>query len=419
MDPLSLLGPVALGALLGAAAGLVPGLHANTAVLLLAALSPGAPGLAVLLVALAVVHNLVSILPATYLGVPGEDANLAMLPAHRMLHQRQARAAVQVATRAALAATALGILLALPLKWVWAEPGRAGRALQAFLPWLLGAIPLWLVWGERHRGARGMAASSLVLLLSGLAGVLASATHPTPILPIPATPLAPLLSGLFGGAGLLVSALTSDPQPGQDAPPRRAPSLVRRSIRASTVLGVLASAATVPLPGVTPAIVASTLPRVRGDDPRPTLATLSAVGATQPLFAFLLLWLTGQARTGLALAVQAAAPVEPWTVGRPPDLLLDLVMAWLGAALLGIAIVAVLDGPVARHLPRLPPRPLCAAALAVLVGVTFLLSGWIGLAVFAAAAAVGLLPLSFGVRRVHLTGALLAPILLSQGGFTG
>ena len=43
-----------------------------------------------------------------------------------------------------------------------------------------------------------------------------------------------------------------------------------------------------------------------------------------------------------------------------------------------------------------------------------MLSGWTGLLLYAACALLGLVPVVLGLRRIHLTGALLVPATLAQ-----
>jgi putative membrane protein len=55
---------------------------------------------------------------------------------------------------------------------------------------------------------------------------------------------------------------------------------------------------------------------------------------------------------------------------------------------------------------------LSAGVLCLLVVVSYLLSGPVGVGVLGAAAAVGRIPVRFSARRAHLMGVLLGPIAL-------
>jgi putative membrane protein len=399
------LAAAALGTLLGCAAGLVPGLHANTLVSLL--LATGAPD-PVLLAGLAGSHALASALPSTYLGVPAEAGHLGILPAHRLLLEGRGREALRVATAATLGATLLAVLLLLPFKWLWAQPGNAARLLPWLLPGLLAMVPLWLAWQDRRKGWRAVAWGLAAFLLAGVLGLLAGRLHGEALLPMSPSPLGALLSGLFGGAGLLAAGLGGRALPAQD-PPRPPSRRSKLRMAGATAAGVLASGATALVPGATPALVASATPRTQ--DPGAALASLAAVGAAQPVFAVALLWLTGQARSGLALGIQAAGPVQAWTSGRAPTTMLAVLAAWLAAAAAGYAVARAVDAPLSRWLPRLPQAGLAWAGFGLLLALALLTAGGVGLLLFAAGTATGLLPLAAGARRVHLTGALLVPLL--------
>ncbi|HUR62788.1 MAG TPA: tripartite tricarboxylate transporter permease [Candidatus Thermoplasmatota archaeon] len=394
------------GIALGCAAGLVPGLHANTLVTLLLATRAAEP---VLLVSMAASHAMVAILPSTYLGIPAESGHLGVLPAHRLLLQGHAREALQVAAAATLGATVLAVGLLLPFKWFWVQPGNAAQVVPRLVPFLVVAVPFGLAWRERRKGWRACLWGLTAFALSGGLGLLAPRLHAQALLPMPASALGALLSGLFGGASLLSACLGDRPLPEQD-PPRRQARRTRVRIAVATAAGVLASAATALLPGATPALVASATPRTR--DPRAALASLAAVGAAQPVFAVALLWLNGQARSGLALGIEAGEPVQDWASGRPPSLLLGCLAAWLAAAAAGCLVARGLDRPVSAWLPRLPQAPLSAAGLGLLLVLSILVAGPIGSLLFLAGTVVGLVPLAAGVRRVHLIGALLVPVAL-------
>src|SRR5262249_4596539 len=61
---------ILLGTVAGCLYGLVPGLHANTAIAIAALVAPASPLLALALAAGTFAHLMVAILPATFVGVP-------------------------------------------------------------------------------------------------------------------------------------------------------------------------------------------------------------------------------------------------------------------------------------------------------------------------------------------------------------
>jgi len=418
MDTLTWALALAAGAVAGAVAGLVPGFHTNTLAALLLALAPTAGDWgAHALLAAAAAHAFVSILPSTYVGVPGEET-LSVLPAHRMLRQGRAREAVRVAADATLAATLAAVVLLLPFKWLLAEPARLLAMLDAAVVPILAAVILLLVLQERRKGLAAVGKAALCLLVAGALGTFAMTVQLTALVPIPATPLLPLLSGLFGAAGLIHSIATATAMPAE-VDDQRPPAKARLGVALATARGVAAAGWTAAMPGLTSAVGASVaMVGTRTQDDRSVIACMSAVGAAHQVFALAMLWLTLRARTGTSIALQDLVDVQRWDVGRPPTVLLLALATLVGAAALGHAATLALDRAGARRLARIDGRRLSAAALLVLVALVLILAGPLGLLLLGLSATVGLLPIAYGVRRVHLTGALIVPALLWRLGFT-
>ncbi|HUR24584.1 MAG TPA: tripartite tricarboxylate transporter permease [Candidatus Thermoplasmatota archaeon] len=421
MDALTAAGATAVGCLVGMATGLVPGLHVNTLCAVGLSLAPGmGPTLAVGLCAMAVAHGFASHLPSTYLGAPGEDTLLSAMPAHRMLLAGKGLDAVQVSLDGALAGLVLAVALLLPYKWVLGEPGGLLDALDGLMAWVLATVLVFLLARETRRGLRSFLWAVVVLALAAILGLVAGRIEVAALVPVPASALLPLLSGLFGAPALL-ETLRSHPEVPPQEPARPPPTAVRRRCRRGIVSGVLAAAMTSVLPGMTSAIAATAARAGASDraehDPRPVLATLGAIGLAQVVLAFGVLWLSLRARSGLAAAVQQVWAAEAWTLGAPPVALRWLLVAALGSGVVAHLGVAAMAGPVALWMGRASPRWLSASALAIVVALVALLSGLPGLAIFVTATAVGLVPAATGTSRIHLTGCLLVPVLFYRLGW--
>jgi len=413
---------LAAGAGAGGLCGLLPGFHTNTLAALLLALAPAAGEWgAMALLAAASAHAFVSILPSTYVGVPGEDSTLSVLPAHRLLAEGNGAQAVRIAADAVLAATVLAVLLLLPFKWLMEEPVRVLEVLDAAVPWILGGVLVLLLAQERRRGWTAVGAAIVCMGAAAGIGWMSNGMRLTALVPIPATPLLPLLSGLFGAAGLVHSLASGTRFPEQLPSAAPMARTVRRGIASACFRGVAAAGWTAALPGLTSAVGASVaLAGARSEerDPRRALACMNAVGAAHQVFALGMLWLTLRARTGTAIAVQDLVDVQEWQVGRPPEAMLAALAMVVAAAALGYVVTLRLDRATSHRLMRLDGRRVSMAALGFLALLVLALSGPTGLLLLCAAATVGLLPIAFGVRRVHLTAALIVPILLARFGFT-
>lgn len=416
---------IGLGAAAGFAAGLVPGLHTNTLCAVTLAALPQYPGLAVGVVAAAFAHLFAQCLPTTYLGVPDPDVALGLLPAHRLVMAGRGRDAIHAAAHATLGAVLACVALALPYKWLVAEPGRFAAWMKGATPWLLLALLAWLVVAERRKGVRAVAWALALVVLSGVLALVAGRLVASPWLGSAdagaAVGVGPVLAGLFGCAGLVVAL-----RRGACLPPQRPPASRRAPrLRGSLARAVPAALATSVVPGLASGVAAAfvAVPGRRRRNPdgaprpnssRPMLAAIAALNASHTTLALVLLWVTGATRTGLAVAVARLQPPTPWTPGHVPRDLAAVLAAAVAGAALGYVLLLAADGPAARLAHRLPARTTSAAALALVVGLEGAVSGPLGLAVLAVATLVGLLPHATGVRRVHLAGALAVPVIVAR-----
>lgn len=390
---------VAAGVALGSLSGLLPGLHVNALAALLAAVAPAAPGpphlVGVALLAAAVTHSFLDVVPALVVGVPDPALAMSALPGHRLVIEGRGREALRLSALGSAGAVCLAVPLALPVTALFA---RIYPTLRDSLPAVLAALVTALVATERGRTARlGAVACALG---SGALGAVVLSVEPGGPLGVSGT-LGPLFAGLFG-APVLVDALRGGEVPRQGDPAVRAHP---GGVAVAGGVGTLCGAAVGYLPGVSSGVAATlalgALPTDTGD--RAYVVATSAVNTANAVFALFALVALGDARTGVLVALNEA---------RLP-LNVPLYLAGVGvAAAVGATAVVPLGDRALSLARRLPYGHL---SLAVLVGLACLAWGFggvVGVGVFLVAAALGLVPPRVGCRRVHLMGALLVPLAL-------
>jgi putative membrane protein len=290
------------------------------------------------------------------------------------------------------------------------------KVVSRLLPRPKGYVTVEGRWVVRRRTLRSKLEALVVLALAGLLGFVVMNSYP-PLADIypgwGQSLLFPLLSGLFAFPALL-SAASAAPIPKQEASEDERPSLVPALI--GTFAGFLAGW----MPGVT-----STIGTVIGTcfTPRPKdqeqgakeyILMLSAVGTSSVVFSLLALCIEGSGRSGAMLALKSALGQEglgslSTFPGAWSSLLLVSVLV---ASAIGYFATLWAGGLLSR---KAAGRDMTKVNLIVLLGLLALilaLNGLPGLLVAGAGALVGLLPPSLGVRRVHLTGCLLLPLLL-------
>nr|WP_284011078.1 tripartite tricarboxylate transporter permease [Halomicroarcula sp. YJ-61-S] len=395
---LSLLAAIGAGVGLGTVSGLVPGLHANTFALLLAAVAGEIPGSAVAvgaaMLAAGVTHTFLDIVPALALGVPDPAMAANALPGHRLVIQGRGREALRLSALGSGLAVVFAVPLAVP---VTAVMERAYPTVAAHLPLFLGAIAALLVVTERdHRAAVGACCS---LAASGALGVWLLDASVSAMLPV-ADVLVPLFAGLFGAPVLLAAA------DGDGVPPQSGTTVTvpRTAVARLAVVGTLCGAAVGYLPGVSSAVAATlALGVTSGRGPRAFTVTTSGVNTATAVFALFALVALGTPRTGVLVALDRVGPplALPW-----------LLAAVAVAALAGAVLVPLVGDRYLRTVGRLDPTVLSLSVLAGLLGLSYVFAGGIGVGAFGLATAVGHLPPYFGNRRAALMGVLLVPLAL-------
>lgn len=394
-----LLVAVAAGIALGTASGLTPGVHANTFALLLAAGAPSVPGPPALvgaaMLAAAVVHTFLDVVPALALGVPDPAMAATALPGHRLVIEGRGREALRLSALGSVAAAVFALVLATPVSAVMLV---VYPVVAANLPVFLAGVVAFLVVTEpTKRAALGGTACFIASAVLGLLTLDATPSAPLPTGDV----LAPLFAGLFG-APVLLDAANGDGVPPQDDADL---SLSPRTLALCAVAGTIAGALVGYLPGVSSAVAAVVaLLAVPGNaGAREYIVASSGANTATAIFALFALASTGEARTGVLVALSRA--------NVPLDLPV-LLGAVVLAAFAGVVLVTVVGDPYLRVVGGADYRRVSAAVLCVLVVFAFLFAGAFGVGVFAAATVIGLLPVRVRTRRVHLMGVLLGPLML-------
>ncbi|MFB6183643.1 MAG: tripartite tricarboxylate transporter permease [Haloarculaceae archaeon] len=389
---------VAGGILLGTISGLTPGLHANTFAALAVGVAPAIPGptagVALAILAAGTVHTFLDVVPALAFGVPDAAMAPTALPGHRLVIAGRGREGLRLSALGSGLAVAFAVPLSVP---VTALMRRIVPVAYAHLPIVLGGVAAMLVLTESSR--RAAVGAALAVAASGGLGVVALDLSVSGLLGN-GTVLTPLFSGLFG-APVLLDALDGGGVPGQSG---TAVTTSRRTVVELALIGTCAGAVVSYLPGVSSAVAATAaLLGTRGGGPRQFLVTTSAVNTATAVFALFSLVALNAPHTGVTVALGALSP-------RPP-------LSWLVATVVVAATVGFLAVPVAgdrylRMAGAVDYGRVSLGLLGLLVVLSGVVAGPVGVGLFAAATVVGSIPPLFGARRSALMGVLLVPLAL-------
>ncbi|WP_440769243.1 tripartite tricarboxylate transporter permease [Natronorubrum sp. DTA28] len=389
------------GAALGSVSGLIPGLHANNFALLLAGFAPSIPGeplfVGCAMLAAGVVHTFLNAVPAMALGVPDAEMAVTALPGHRMVLEGRGYEAIRLSALGSILAVLLAVPLALPITW---GVTAAYPTIRDNLGLLLAMVVVALVASEYTWRAR--VGGFVSFLLAAALGVLTLDLSPDAPLEAGGM-LAPLFAGLFG-APVLIDAIRGGGVPPQYDEPIAMP---RWLVGATALAGALAGAVVGYIPGISAAIAAVAVlvlvPGQSGD--RGYIVATSGVDTANTIFALFALVAIGQPRTGVMVAFENVnAPLEL------PILLAGVVLA----GLFGFVLVIVVGDAYLEIVGTMAYWKISVAVLGLLCVLSYLFTGLVGIFVFVVAAAVGMVPIRFRARRVHLMGVLIGPLLLMQ-----
>lgn len=386
-----------LAGVVGALAGLVPGLHPNVAAALVLAASAASPRWATLLLALAAGHLFGALVASAFHGSADPDAGTVEVGG---------REAAELAARGAF----LGVVMALPLavlaRFVLGAPLGIYELAHAHRGVLLLALVLVAAALERPRPWAPLKAL-VVVGATGLVGLVAFRLGASGPFGVAASPLLPLFAGLFAVPGLLSARKAPKKVPLVPAAP------LARSLWGGAAKGALAGSLLGVLPGVTAGHASALARAVRAprdvDESRVLAAATAGAGL---VFAATVALALGPARSGSLAAAVLLEPAASWRAWLPsPE-----AVRWIEATLLGAGagcLVALAAAPrVARAWRRLPRAKVVTVAAFVLVAIVAALNGAVGLLVLAVASCAGHLAPALGVSRVHAMGVVLVPVML-------
>jgi len=423
LESLGLLAASLIGAVLGCAIALVPGLHVfNVAgfALLLYAQMPfvlSEQALALFLLGALVGWSVVNVIPTVFLFAPDDAHATAVLPATKyLLHGRGAEAATLIGS-GSLGAL-LGLVLLSPILDEVVRPLRA--ILQPHTGWILTAIIAFLLLGEWPRADdlasplrrlisawTYLGAGLLTFALSGLLGMVLFYRSPIAV-ESAFVNLMPAFVGLFAAPGLLQVLVFGTRPPRQQVSPWREvePRLLLRGS----------------LTGLSGGLFASILPVVSGGiggllaghatalwNERLFMISLGASKVAYYVGSLLLLFVPGLTLTrgGMAWMISSIYVPYGWRT------------YWLAVAAVALcgALAFVVLVAMARFAARLAnawsPQWLAGGALGLVTALTMALTGWGGLLVMGVATTIGLIPVLVGGRRINGLGVLLVPITLN------
>jgi len=369
-----------LGVLVGIFCGLTPGIHTNLIAVVVASLSLDPVFACVFLVCVAITNSIVDAVPSVFLGA-SEDV-MALLPGHKLLVEGFGVEAVKFTVIGSLFGIVLAVLL-VPL-FIISFPFLF-ELIKPVLFWILLALVIFILLRNFSWW------NLLIFFLSGLLGLV--------VLYGVKEPLFPLLSGLFGGSGLILSTSTKIP------PQKKANiKLPFPKVAKSLTSGVFAGSIVTLFPGLGPSQAAALLP-VKNNGIS-YLVLIGALGSVDVVVSLVTWFVMGKARNGAVVILkQIVDIVNP-----------SLFIFMLGCVLFSVGVASIFSIIAALGYAKLFTKInysyVCISVIVFLNIMVFLISGWLGILTFWIASFLGMIPAITGTNRSNAMGCLILPILL-------
>lgn len=386
---------VFLGILAGTITGITPGIHINLVSVIVVSLGFENSFLAsVFIVAMAVTHTFIDIIPSIYLGAPEEDTALAVMPGHRLLLKGLGHEAVRLTIIGSLACLLLSVFL-FPV-FIYLFPIIYEIA-KEYVGWMLIIIVFFMVFWQKDKNK--IFWSFVVFLLSGILGLTVFQIKSLE------QPLFPLLTGLFGMSVLIFSLKHKVDLPKQKT--EKVIKVNKNEIIKSVFAGVFSGAMTSLLPGISSshaALIAKTF--FRKISSKSYLIIIGGVNTVNFFLSLATVYTLGKARNGAVVAVMQMMK----------NINLQELLIFVSASLIagGIAVFLALkiSKIFAVFAEKVNYRIICLSVVFLLAFLVLFFSGFLGFFVLTVSTSIGLIPILVDVRRSNCMGCLLLPVII-------
>ncbi len=418
---------VLLGALIGSALSMLPGLHVYNVIgffLLFyfsASFVLNSMLMVLMLIGMLVTYAFVFTIPSIYFSAPDDSTMFVLMPSLRYLKEgRGHEAVVLIATGALTGLLAIVFFVPLlmgPLSIVW-------NIVSNHLHWIIGAVIAYMLLSEfpkdfgRHKnplhglkeGWKTIMAGYLTFFLSSILGIISFSKTIVPANHAFQSLMAPLI-GLFATSSIILNLILKYEIPEQNIPKSvdaKPVELLHGAVAGSS--GGLFAAF---LPAVTAGVggyMASHGFAQKGDK-----SFLVSMGASRVVYyvgAISLFFLP-------VLHIRRGALAMGINLFFTPESVQQFYLVDMGIAIAGLYaffVVIFASRFLAKRIYKINPKVLNLVVLGIVVSIVFFMTSWQGLLIMSVATAIGLIPVLFNSRRSHCLAVILVPIWLNMSG---
>ncbi len=385
----------AAGILAGIITGLTPGLHINTiAILALGIYRTNDIDpllLSCFIIAMSTAHSFLDFIPSIFFGVPDPATALTVLPTHKMLFKGKGYEALALSVIGGLFGMVILIIFLITIASM-ITPAYA--KIKPMIPYLLIlAISFIILKGTKRR------ASLFIFIISGLLGTIAFKSYMINSNYI----MFPLFAGLFGMSNLMMSFGNISAIPKQKTDIKiRLKGTLKSSI--SGFAGGLVAGIIPGLGSSQSAMLVQHLGKMKGA--KSFIIAVGTIGTIDIILSFLAIYLIGNARSGVAIAVDAI-------IGTMTK---DTLQIFIGIAFLSAGLAAILTLDIGKAatkiIENIDYKKTSIAIMLLLTVMTVIFTGMYGLILLTASTSLGIYTQLIGVKRSMLMGCLIVPTIM-------
>ncbi len=385
-----------LGVLCGIITGILPGIHVNLIATTLFSLSPillqhfEPLSLGVFIISLSVVHSFLDTIPSVYLGAPENENALSVLPGQRMLLQGEAYQAVKITILGTYAGMIFSVML-FPV-FLFVAP-MVSEFIEPYVVFLLIVISVFMIIRDK------LFWSSFLFLASGTLGILVFSVSNFP------EPLFPMLSGLFGISGLIISYFENTKIPPQKTS-KEIDLSVKKLLKAlvGSSIGVFVIQF---LPGLGPAqgaVISNQIVKDLKD--KGYLALVGAMGTMSVVFSLVTFYSLDKAKDGTIVVISKLMEVDFVSF-------LVLMVVFVIAGSISVFLTLWLSKLFSKFIEKVDYQALIVCVVFFVFVLCFILNGPIGIVVLITSTAIGLIAPFKEISRSHAMGCLILPVILN------
>ena len=454
MTPISLLLAATMftfiGIGLGIITGLIPGIHVNTISFLIVAsqgtlilfISGIIEGfnptvlqilaiLSTMVMGCLITHTFLNFIPSTYLGAPEGETALSVLPAHKMMLEGKGYEAIKASALGSFGASIFALLFIIPARMVMGPPVDLYDKIIPWIPFILIAVVTILIFQEGRSllDYRPKLKGLGVFLLSGIFGFIVLMPrglyadnwfpYQQPGVSPASLMLFPLFTGMFGISTLLVS-LMDDPDIPDQVTEEVEVDLENKNKFRGIIAGTFSGGLVGWLPGITAAAATAVTKIFSGEDDEETqtreyIMAVSAVDTSCAIFTLVALFVIMRARSGAMQAVLQINQdsIDPWiSLTRMPWLMALLLFSVILASSIAYLLTLHLGKVFSGIHKKIEYEKMSKIIIVFLCIMMFIFSGPIGLVIGIISTCIGIIPPIVGLKRVHMMGSLIFPIIM-------